>query len=824
MELGLKSKKELNGCRGRVVKHLGRTERLGVKLDDGRGPFNLSSENLRQAPPESDNTRVIKLSFSPPPPPPPPPPLSPPLDREKLDRRASAVTARTAEAAVATATSEGNPAAMKCGEVVGKAGIGPGLVRRCAACCRDATKSCKKCNAVVYCGRQCQITHWPFHKRFCAKGERDPSPTFSILTRRGLVGLCNLGNSCYMNSALACLSHVYPITRHFISGDFKEEINTENDLGSKGDIAKNLAALLQQLWFGSHEYVHARDLKKSVDRRTDQFRGYVQHDAGEYLSFVLDMIHEDLNRMKKQDYFEIPDPGDREDDVVGEELWELHRRRNDSIITHTVSGVYKSTIRCPQCKIPSRKFDPFNTIELPMPLHTSRCLRITVVRWAGSLAGNSQEPTEYAVEIWKTTKMGSVRGAVSRMCGIPEERLFIWETYQGKVFQILPDKFPAFRLATSDVIIASEIPPPSFRRQDDTEVLPSEQASNASNFDDANPGDQVVSLFVMHRSADGNGSAQRGRAAMGQARSRPPVFFDVPLFVAAKVRWTLRDLKKCIFAHISWWLPSIEPTDLDGILAHLKIAKVSADGAALQCPAAKGPVLASHYKLTDENLRLSDLLSTSSADRLTYLALEWNEHVLSRVVEGAWEKRVQHSSIQQLSHLEKDITLEQCFELFCKEEQLPQGEEYYCGKCKVHVEEAIKSMRLWRAPSVLIITLKRFGHQQRGGYGFLPDKLQDYVDFPLDGFDISRFMLDPEAAKLGSTSYDCFAVVNHYGHANFGHYKAAVRTDAHGMGSWYEFDDDCVRPIASEESVVSQVRSSCRCALESSALKSDRWA
>ena len=65
---------------------------------------------------------------------------------------------------------------------------------------------------------------------------------------RGITGLTNLGNTCFMNASLQCLSHSKPLTDYFLSKSFVNEINKNNPLGSKGRLAVAYYELLTALW------------------------------------------------------------------------------------------------------------------------------------------------------------------------------------------------------------------------------------------------------------------------------------------------------------------------------------------------------------------------------------------------------------------------------------------------------------------------------------------------------------------------------------------------------------------------------------------------
>jgi hypothetical protein len=233
----------------------------------------------------------------------------------------------------------------------------------------------------------------------------------------GKIGLGNLGNTCFMNSALQCLSSTAPLTDFFLSGRYLGELNTDNPLGMQGEIAKKYGDLLKQLWGGDTYAAEPREFKWTLQRFAPQFEGYQQHDSQELLAFLLDGLHEDLNRILRKPYVAAVESENRPDAEVAKLSWDGHKSRNDSIIVDLFQGQLKSRVQCPVCPRVSITFDPFMYLSLPLPVKSTRPLVVTLRRQSGEIA-----PIRYQFNPDKAASVMDLKRQLCSVSGVPHPR------------------------------------------------------------------------------------------------------------------------------------------------------------------------------------------------------------------------------------------------------------------------------------------------------------------------------------------------------------------------------------------------------------------
>ena len=213
----------------------------------------------------------------------------------------------------------------------------------------------------------------------------------------GLCGLSNLGNTCFMNSALQCLSNVPLLTEYFLTDSYKPHINRENPLGKKGDVAQAYGELIHEMWSGRIGSYAPKTLKhKSYQRYAPQFNGDAQQDSQEFMAFLLDGLHEDLNQVKNKPYMDKKDEDRKASDhKLAQEELEYYRKRNQSKIHDIFNGQIKSAVKCLTCKTIGRTFGPICLVSLPLPKRRNvRTFKIDYVRLNGQIKSYSVKSNE----------------------------------------------------------------------------------------------------------------------------------------------------------------------------------------------------------------------------------------------------------------------------------------------------------------------------------------------------------------------------------------------------------------------------------------------
>ncbi|KAJ6519147.1 hypothetical protein C8R45DRAFT_918227 [Mycena sanguinolenta] len=708
----------------------------------------------------------------------------------------------------------------------------------------------------------------------------------------GTLGLGNMGNTCFMNSALQCLAHEPELAEYFLNGVFVEELNPDNPLGMHGAIAQAFGALLGRIWApsvsgGSTSYA-PREFKTQLQRFAPQFSGYQQHDSQELVAFLLDGLHEDLNRVIKKPYVEKPDwegGGDVELVRLAQKSWDGYMLRNDSVIVDLFQGQYQSTLVCPECEKVSITFDPFMYLTLPLPIQKKWKHSIYYVPW-----DVNKPHVKVPVEIGRDASFKDLRQLLGRWMGAPPDNLLTLEIFSQKFYKNLDDSLLCGEMSPNDHIVCYELPchaqqSRTYKPQPDDPLILPVYLADYRPPPSTTPGARPLygTSYTSYQSTTPFGHPMIVVLSPEQAADPAAIYAQV---VGRLERWA--NNAKELFS----WEPSsggggavVEEIRINGVppVDSLVEIKLKANGDVVEhtveVPESEGDITEEKAQIVVEeddvsmeavlvdhgepvcvgpkrdlfqmkvqpnmkdygtgnsfnkaetlDARIEEVKAgteTSLLRESDLLLCEFDENFKAfyfgdvrsyrsndDVRWAQWESFVhpeyEESQREAEQKKNKGISLQDCLDEFTKEEQLGEDDLWYCPRCKKH-QQATKKFDLWKAPDVLVVHLKRFSNSRT-----LRDKIDAFVDFPVDGLDLGEMVGERAAAKrlikagvpleefqLGNLDeplvYDLFGVDEHMGGLGGGHYRAYALN--HANQKWYHFDDSYVTPAKPEDAV-----------------------
>uniref|UniRef100_A0A8B9ZSV3 Ubiquitin carboxyl-terminal hydrolase n=1 Tax=Anas zonorhyncha TaxID=75864 RepID=A0A8B9ZSV3_9AVES len=201
-----------------------------------------------------------------------------------------------------------------------------------------------------------------------------PTP-HTLLLGSGHVGLRNLGNTCFMNAVLQCLSSTKPLRDYCLRKDYLQE----QPAGPRApqELTEAFADVIAALWHPEPtEAVNPGRFKAVFQKYVPSFTGYSQQDAQEFLKFFMDRLHAEINRKARRtpsilaDTRRPPAPEDSDtlsDDERANLMWKRYLEREDSKIVDLFVGQLKSCLKCQACGYRSTTFEVFCDLSLPIP-------------------------------------------------------------------------------------------------------------------------------------------------------------------------------------------------------------------------------------------------------------------------------------------------------------------------------------------------------------------------------------------------------------------------------------------------------------------------
>ena len=192
---------------------------------------------------------------------------------------------------------------------------------------------------------------------------------------KGLVGLRNRGNTCYLNTSIQCLSNVELLKNYFTSDNYLLDLNNRYDKVKEKKLneiflSKEFAKLIKVLWLSTSRFIDPKNFHELMQKMDERFIGFEEQDSQEALSFILDSLHEGLKYNVKINYRGKIENSLDKIMVESIENWKSNFKDGYSIISELFFGQFLNKIisleKNNKNKTISKKFEMFSILSIPI--------------------------------------------------------------------------------------------------------------------------------------------------------------------------------------------------------------------------------------------------------------------------------------------------------------------------------------------------------------------------------------------------------------------------------------------------------------------------
>ena len=652
-------------------------------------------------------------------------------------------------------------------------------------------------------------------------------------SNHGLTGLKNIGNSSYMNSIIQCLSNTPELMFYYISELYKKNLRISE--GKKkgvsiGRLSEEFSKLLKKMWIEDKKIENPQEIKYAMSDLNYNFNNNNQQDSSEFLMFLLNFLHDEINKENIKPgstFYEPPKREDESDINASQRFWDLFRRKNNSIIIDLFYGQLKNYTRCLTCGNSQTTFEVFNILPIEIPI--LKKINILLVP-----SNNLKKTIKLTLFISSTALFIDLGVYIKQyiITGFENFRIILvnYNTTNAKFVKMSEN---IFNTAKKGLILVQEI----------NDILEEENMLN-NNLEENEEKDrdnkndefsaEMGDYFPFITSIKYKNFEDLGGIIDTNFKSYPRIFTMGPYT-------KIRGLRIKIFGFLCKYYPLPESVinvlktnyndykSLNEIRMNYEKNKIEIDEIELN------DIYYKQYNIIfnesyQKKIEINDIIkkdiekylnkfpfkcyiispSNSENDKLFFSSSNSENQAsfkdtqkindIINLIRAKYKLTLYITNIEYIKLFNeikviqsvkenserKTPTLNDALIHFNLHEKLEKENEYFCSYCKRNVN-AYRKSEIFYAPPYLILSIKRFKRNYLSKTKVQLLKINSEFNYDVNLANLDPYISGPKNPK---NLYNLYAVNQHSGSNEGGHYNSACKN----FGKWYMFDDHAVFP------------------------------